>query len=213
MTRTNRTHIVSTVLCGLVVVLLTSPLFAQTPTQRAVGKPTAFKVTVTKVEAYNGTSFVSLFTGSAQLDLVTAGGAASFPGIANLTIPAGTYSQIRITFANQFGIQGSLPYLGVTWYTTSTTTELGAVSNGSSDAASAGEAALLNPAWGVLGAPVTQTIAISPITVTAATDYQPTLKFDVSTSLALWEVGGVLTTASTFVSHYFTLAPITVTLL
>jgi hypothetical protein len=52
---------------------------------------------------------------------------------------------------------------------------------------------------------VTQTITIPSITVTAATNYQPTLKFDISTSLALWEVAGV--------SHYFTLAPITVSIL
>jgi hypothetical protein len=162
-------------------------------------------VTITKVEAYNGTSYVTLFSGTAQLDLVAAAGAGSFPGIADLTLPAGTYSQIRITFANQFGIRGSLPYLGVTWYATSTTTEAGAASTGSADAASAGEAALLNPLWGALGAAVTQTITIPSITVTAATNYQPTLKFDISTSLALWEVAGV--------SHYFTLAPITVSIL
>jgi hypothetical protein len=182
-----------------------SPIIAQT--QTATGKPTVFKVTVTKVELHNGTTFVTVYSGSTQLDLVAAGNGAAFPAISNLTLPAGTYTQIRVTFANQFGVQGSLAFGGVTWYVTSTIVPDtgGGAAQASSSAGAAGEATLLNPAWGALGASVVQTITIPSITVGASTHYQPTVKFDVTNSLALWEMGGV--------SHYMTLAPITITVL
>ena len=63
----------------------------------------------------------------------------------------------------------------------------------------------MNPAWGALGAATSQTMTIPSITVTSTTNYQPTVKFDLSASLELWEAGGI--------SHYFTLAPITITIL
>jgi hypothetical protein len=210
MIRTNTRAFVRYALALVAALLLASPLHAQTPVQpvkKAAGKPTVFKVTVTKVELYNGTSYVTLFAGSAQLDLVAAAGASAFPGISNLKLPAGTYSQIRVTFANSFGVGGSLIDGETRWYCTSTAVPDtgGAAAQGSADSTLAGEASLLNPDWGVLGASVVQVINIPSITVTSATDYQPTIKFDVTNSLVLWEVAGI--------SHYFTLAPITITIL
>lgn len=192
------------VVCALVATSLAPAVIAQT--QRATGKPTVFKVTVTKVELFNGTSFVTVFTGSAQLDLVAAGTGTAFPGVAGLTLPAGTYTQVKVTFANQFGVRGALAFGGVTWHATSTAVPgtSNAAAQASSDPTQAGEATLLNPDWGVLGATVTQTITVPAITVGPATHYQPTVKFDVSNSLALWEQG---------VARYMTLAPITITVL
>lgn len=186
--------------CVLVLAAAAVPASAQT--QLATGKPTAFKVNVTKVELYNGTSFVTVFTGSAQLDLVAAAGGA-FPGIADLSLPAGTYTQIRLTFANQFGMQGTLSSSGTTYYVTPTTINSNAAAVASTLPSAAGEATILNPSWGALGAAVTQTITISPVTVISTTTYQPTVKFDITSGLVLW------TQAGTF---YFTLAPITVTI-
>lgn len=191
------------VLALILAFLVNATSYAQT--QRVAGKPTAFKVTVTKVELFNGTSFITVFSGSAQLDLVAAAGAAAFPGIANLTLPAGTYTQVRLTFANSFAMQGSLTYLSTPYYVTSTTINANAAATASTVAASAGEATIANPAWGALGAPVTETITVAPIVVGPTTDYQPTVKFDVTSALVLWEAPGP--------TFFFTLAPITVTLL
>lgn len=200
MTLTSTRTILRSTLALVLTLLVHASVYAQT--QRATGKPTVFKVTVTNVELFNGTSYVTVFTGSAQLDLVAAAGGA-FPGISGLTLPAGTYSKIRLTFSNSFGIQGSLPYLAATYYVTSTTINSNAAAVASTTAGSAGEATLLNPGWGALGAAVTQVIDVAPISVGAGTPYQPTVKFDVSSALVLWEQTG---------QFFFTLAPITVTI-
>lgn len=185
-------------LCCLVVLALTAPLFTQsrtkgdpTGTQLAVGKPTVFKVTVTKVELHNGTSYVTVFSGSSQLDLVSAAGATAFPGISNLTLPAATYSKVRVTFINGVAVKGTLASGGVTYYMTSTLLALGGGSLASATGPSA-EVTLLAPDFGALGDSVTQEFAISSITVNSSTSYAPTLKFDVTSGLALWNDSGVI---------------------
>lgn len=171
---------------AVVVTLLASPLQAQT--QRVTGKPTALRVTVAKVELWNGTAWVSLFTGSAQLEMV-AGGA--FPGIANLNLPAGTYSKLRITVVNSFGATGSLSYSATTYYMTDAAGPGPGTAAASTSAANAKQFNFSNPAWGALGASyVIPEFSITPITVGPTTDYQPTLKFDVTNALELWEAPG-----------------------
>jgi hypothetical protein len=206
MIRTNTRTFTRTALALLAALLLTFPLHAAgpAPVQKATGKPTVFKVTVTKVELYNGSSYVTVFTGSAQMDLVAAAGGTAFPGISSVTLPAGTYSQIRVTFLNSFGVSGSLVDGATTWYCTSTAVADtgGAAAQGSADPALAGEATLINPEWGTSR---TETTSISPVTVGSGTSYQPTLKFDVTNSLTLWEVAGI--------SHYFGLAAPTISIL
>jgi hypothetical protein len=168
----------------------------------ATGAPTVFKVTVTKVEIYNGTSFVTLFTGSSQLDMVSAAGTSAFPGISALSLPAGTYTQLRITFGNTFTLKGSLASGGTTYYTTATTLSSDSASQATTVAGSLAEGTIKNPLWGALGDPVVQTINIGSVVVVTGTSYAPTVKFDVSTSLVLDNTGPVF---------YFTLAPVTVT--
>ncbi len=152
----------------------------------AVGAPSMFKVTVTKVEGYNGTAWITLFSGSSQLDLVA--GPGSFPNISNLAFPPATYSQLRVTFLNSLTFKGELDYTGTTYYTTSTT-----INDDTGSAASttgpAQECTVRNFDWGALGAEVVRTWDIGPITVTASTDYQPVLTFDVSRSLILFPSG------------------------
>ena len=77
----------------------------------AHGTASSFKSSLKNVEMFNGTSWVSLFTGAAQLDMVPGG---TFPGISNHSLPAGTYSQIRVTFYNSFPVTGTLSYSGTT---------------------------------------------------------------------------------------------------
>ncbi len=155
----------------------------------ATGTPFSYKVTVTKVEMYNGTSWVTIFSGTAQLDMVPGG---TFPGISSLNLPAGTYSQMRITFNNAFPVTGTLSHDGTAYYTTSTAfggqTHLFSASTNT--AGSMSEFSFYEPAWGALNADVIQTSSITPITVGPSTDYQPTLRFTISTTFHLKESTG-----------------------
>lgn len=180
------------------------PVSAYAQTQLATGKPTVFKVTVTKMEIFNGTSFVTIFTGSSQLDLVAAAGTSAFPGISALTLAAGTYTQIRVTFSNTFTFRGSLASGGTTYYTTAATINSNSGSVASTSAAALADATILNPTWGALGDPVVQTMTIPSQTITRGTSYAPTLKFDVTNSMVLSTLSGTI---------YFTLASMTVTML
>ena len=153
------------------------------------GKPSSYKVTVTKIEMYNGTSWVSIFSGTAPLDMVLGG---TFPGISDLNLPAGTYSQIRITFNNTFPATGTLSHDGRPYYTTAATFE-GQTNLDSTPTTVAGDMAeftFYEPAWGALNADVTRTSAIGPVTVGPATDYQPTLRFTISPTFHLKESAG-----------------------
>lgn len=153
------------------------------------GKPSSYKVTVTKVKMFNGTSWVTLFSGTAQLDMVAGG---TFPGISGLNLPAGTYSQIEITFNNAFPVTGTLSHDGRPYYTTATTFEgqTNLDSTPTTVAGDMGEFTFYEPAWGALNTDVTHTAAITPVTVGPATDYQPTLRFTISPTFHLKESAG-----------------------
>ena len=172
------------------------------PATLATGNSSTYSNTVTKVEMYNGISWVTIFSGSAPLDMVTGG---TFPGISNLNLPAGTYSQIKVTFNNAFPVSGMLNYSGTNYYTTGTT--FGGQANlASTPTTVAGEMAVFTfynpePTWGGFDADVAQTYAITSITVGPTTDYQPTLRFTISNTLLLKGTAGNPS------SYYFTLNP------
>ncbi len=144
-----------------------------------------FKVTVTKIEMDNGSSWVTLFSGTAQLDLVNGG---TFPGVSNVSLPVGTYSQIKVTFRNSLPVTGQLEYGGKTYYTTAAT--FGGASNVASDPATvSGSQTVFTfkiDDWGALNEDVIKIFDITPaITVDAETDYQPTLIFSIKTIFLL----------------------------
>ena len=179
------------VLTALMLAVLTPSVEAQ-----VTGAPDTFKVTVTKVEMLTaGGSWVEIFSGSAELDLV---GAGTFPGIANIDLPAGTYTGLRVTINNSLKVTGSL-VSGATRYVTSTDA-CAATGNAAGCAliSSAGvvapgsEFAFSNPAWGALGAStlLDEITFSTPLTVTEETDYQPTLTFSVAGTLSLTDQGG-----------------------
>jgi len=176
-------------LCLCAAVLMTAAQVKRKTINVVKGAPSTYKVTVTDVEVYNGTDWIQLFSGSSQLDLVANPG--SFPSIDSITLPSGTYSQLRVTFLNSFVMKGSLDYGGTTYYTTSTT-----VNDDTGSAASATgpaqECTVRDSAWGDLGADVVKTWDIGPITVTADTDYEPILTFDVSQTLIIFSSGGTI---------------------
>lgn len=169
------------------------------PTGFATGTPSLFKSSVTKVEMFNGTSWVTIFFGTAPLDMLAGG---TFPGISDLSLAAGTYSQIRITFNNSFPVAGTLSYDGTPYYTTATTFggQTNLASTPTTVAGSMAEFTFYNPAWGALNADVTQTFSITPITVGPLTDYQPTLRFTISDKLVLNGTSGTPAT------YYFSLS-------
>jgi hypothetical protein len=176
----------------------------QPATTLATGTPSSDKVAVTKVEMYNG-AWVTVFSGTAQLD-VKAGG--TFPGISDLSLPAGTYSQVRVTFNNSFPVAGTLSYGGQDYYTTAAAVS-GQPNLASKPTTVAGSMAAFTfyiQAWGALDADVTQTFSITPVTVGPTTDYQPTLRFTISDNLQL---KGTTGTPSTY---YFSLSAPTVSL-
>ena len=171
----------------------------------ATTTPISFDCSVTKVEMHNGTDWVTIFTGTAALDVVPGG---TFPGVSDLSLPAGTYSQIRVTFTNAFPLQGSQSYGGTTYYTTAAT--FGGQTNlASTPTQTAGELAEFTfriEAWGAINTEVPQTFAITPVTVNLSTDYQPTVRVTISDKLLLKGTDG------TPLSYYFALSAPTVSI-
>lgn len=167
--------------------------------------PSFFESSVKKVEIFDGASWVTIFSGISQLDTVSGG---TFPGISDLSLAAGTYSQIRVTFNNAFPVTGSRSYGGTTYYTTAATfdgkTNLASIPT--TVAANMAEFTFYNPAWGALNADVTQIFSITPITVGPGTDFQPTLRFNIKDKLVLNGTDGVPAT------YYFSLSAPTVSI-
>lgn len=172
----------------------------------ATGTPTSFKVTVTKVEMWNGSSWVTIFSGSAQLDLAAGG---TFSGINDLTPPAGTYSKIRITIRNSFPLLGSVTYQGNTYYTTGTDAgDPGTASQATTVSGSEAEYTFYDSAWGNLNDEYTlpeQTISPA-VTVGPSTYFQPTLRFTLTDMLDLSSVPPPISV------YYITLSLLTVTI-
>ena len=167
--------------------------------------PSLFESSVKKVEMYNGVSWVTIFSGATQLDTVSGG---TFPGISDLSLPAGTYSQIRVTFNNSFPVTGSQSYGGTTYYTTATTFDgrTNLACTPTTVAGSMAEFTFYNPEWGTIDADIMQIFSITPITVGAATDCQLTLRFCIKDKLVLCGTDGAPTT------YYFSLSAPTVSI-
>ena len=92
-------------------------------------------------------------------------------------------------------------YSGTTYYTTSAVFggQTNLASTPTTTSGSAAEFIFRNPDWGALNADVTQIFDITPINVGAATDYQPTLRFTITTTAVL------MGTAGSPASYYLTL--------
>jgi hypothetical protein len=154
---------------------------------------------------HNGTSWVTIFSGTAPLDVVPGG---TFLGISDLSLPAGTYSQIKVTFTNSFPLKGSRSYGGNTYYTTAATfggqTNLASIPT--KDSGNEAKFIFRVEAWGAINDEVTQTFAITPVTVGPSTDYQPILRVTISDKLLLKGTAGYPST------YYFSLSEPTVSI-
>lgn len=171
----------------------------------ATTTPTSYDCSVTEVEMYNGTSWVTIFTGTAALDVVAGG---TFPGVSDSTLPAGTYSKIKVTFTNSFPVKGSRSHGGTTYYTTAATFggQTNLCSTATAASGSSAEFTFRVEALGAINTPVSQEFAITPVTVGPSTDYQPTLRFTISNKL---ELKGKAGTPSTY---FFSLSAPTVSI-
>lgn len=140
----------------------------------AAGPASVYKVTVTKFELYNGTEWVTAFSGtSATLD-IAAGSVGSSVGnfMSGLTVPDGTYTQVRVTPSGTFTIKGN----DGANYTTATVGPF------------TGSVPTVNPALAAectltLGGVTAQTqdISATPIVVTdGVPNYKVRVSFDVS---------------------------------
>ena len=132
----------------------------------------------------------------------------TFPGVSDLSLPAGTYSQIKVTFTNSFPLKGSRSYGEDTYYTTATTFggQTNLASNPTTDSGSEAEFTFRIEAWGAINDPVEKTSEITPITVDYSTDYQPTVRVTISDKLLLKGTDGTPST------YYFELSAPTVSI-
>ncbi|NQT69983.1 MAG: hypothetical protein HQ552_10425 [Desulfobacteraceae bacterium] len=159
------------------------------------GTPTSFKVTVTKVEMHNGTSYVEIWSGTSEIDLSTGG---TFDGIDNITLPAGTYSLIRVTIKNAFPVKGNITDLGTPYYTTAATAAGGTTGLASAATTTAGDVAyytFYNPLWGALDDSKTlDEQAINPsVVVVFGVSWIPTLRFTLTNKLNFITLGTYFT--------------------
>lgn len=86
------------------------------------GAATVYKVTIEKFEMYNGTSWVTVSSGDSTTIDIASVNAGSVAGtfFAGLTVPDGSYTQVRVTIANSFTVSGSVGSDGTPIYTTAT---------------------------------------------------------------------------------------------
>lgn len=166
-------HVALTVLM-LVAGLCAAPFLAHA----ATGPASAYKVTITKFELYNGTSWVTVSSGnSTTLDIasVTAGSAAG-NFFAGLSVPDGTYTQVRVTISDTFVISGRVG----SNYTTAT------ISNGlcAVTATAANEAACTMTVPGGLPAPNPDVLPSSLTVTNGVPSHKIRVTFNVNSALA-----------------------------
>lgn len=144
----------------------------------ADGPANAYKITITQMELFNGTAWVTVFSGnSATIDIasVSSGGfAGTF--LSGIDVPDGTYTQVRTTVSQTFTIKGND---GVTpRYTTAATDANGCVS--SLVAANEVECTITIPT----AAPVNTTTFTTPISSKGGVfSHKIRVSFDTSTAI------------------------------
>lgn len=87
--------------------VISSSLFAADGDQ---GPASVYKVTIEKFEMYNGTSWITVSNGASTTIDIASASAGSVAGtfFAGLTVPDGSYTQVRVTNKNEFTISGNV---------------------------------------------------------------------------------------------------------
>ena len=93
------------------------------PSVVMAGVASVYKITITKMELHNGSSWVEVFSGtSAEIDIASVSAGSSIGNIlSGLTIPDGTYTQVRTTASANITLSGT----DGGFYTTATTNTVG----------------------------------------------------------------------------------------
>lgn len=93
------------------------------PSIVTAGVASVYKITITKMELHNGSSWVEVFSGtSAEIDIASVSAGSSIGNIlSGLTIPDGTYTQVRTTASANITLSGT----DGGFYTTATTNTVG----------------------------------------------------------------------------------------
>ena len=95
----------------LVLVLISLVfVFISTSAVLADGPASVYKVTLTKFELWNGTGWITAFSGtSVTLDIASASGTSTSAGsfLSGLIVPDGTYTKVKVTPSGTFIISGN----------------------------------------------------------------------------------------------------------
>lgn len=155
--------------------VFTLPLFA------APGPADYYAVTITKLELYNGTSWVTVFEGaSSELDIASvSSGASAGNFLSGIVVPDGTYTQARVTPSPTFKIRGRD---SLNNYTTATNGSGG----GSTLTTDINLKATCTITLTVAPSAGTQDFSATPITVTdGVANHKVRVNFDVSAAVQL----------------------------
>lgn len=156
-----------------VIFLFALPAFAN-------GPATVYKVTLTKFELWNGTEWITAFTGtSTTLDIASAADNDTSAGnfLSGLVIPDGTYTKVKATPSGTFTIKGDD---GAGNYTTAVV-GVGTGSTPTNNAALAAECTVT-----IAGVVATESALSTPITVTdGAPNHRVRVKFNTSAAIQL----------------------------
>lgn len=161
-------------------ILMISPLLAFA-VQNDTGAATVYKVTVTKFEMYNGSTWVTVSNGSSTVMDIASVSAGQVAGnfFSGLIVPDGSYTQVRTTISPTFTISGSVGSDGSTIYTTATLSGGACVSSGSS--ANQAECTVAVP--GGLGDPQADTLPSTLVVSNGAPSHKIRVNFDVSAAI------------------------------
>lgn len=158
----------------------------------ATGPASVYKVRVSKFELNNGTSWITVFTGTSDaLDIASvSSGASAGSFLSGLSVPDGTYTQVRVTPSPTFVISGRDDGTAPTTYTTATAGN-GGGSAPTTVASQQAEFTLTLTGGNVPGASTTD-FSATPITVKdGVANRKIRVSFDVSNAIdtqggALW---------------------------
>lgn len=91
-------------------VMLAASLMAPQAAQAATGPARTYQVTITKFELNNGTSWVTVSSGNSTTIDIAAVNAGAVAGtfFSGLSVPDGTYTQVRVTISPTFTISGNV---------------------------------------------------------------------------------------------------------
>ena len=75
----------------------------------ADGPASAYKITITKMELFNGTAWVTVFSGTSNTIDIASVSSGAFAGnfLSGIQVPDGTYTRARTTVSRTFSIKGN----------------------------------------------------------------------------------------------------------